>query len=510
MNENESYKHVSKEFLKFAVIGALSTLINYGISVLFIRSFHVNELLSTSLGYILGFLFGFIFNRNWAFYSIGNYKKEILKYVFLYTFSLLVNILLVYISKKYIAIPFEICYLFVIGVTTILNFTGSKLFVFKEGNQNSIEINKLVKMSKKFGQDPDYVQGGGGNTSVKSDDIMYIKASGTALKNMSMQKGFTGVLFKNLLNILKENLKDKNFSEKNALLKERQNANIVFNKEFRPSIETLMHCYLKKYVMHLHPTFLNLFLCQKNYRESIKKFLKDHSIECSFTFTDFYHPGFMLAEYVKKDLDLYFESHQKIPDVIFLKNHGVIINCDEYEHCVNLTQTICEAAKQYFQNKLKNNAFDNAETTTDLSEELINNLKETFPQDLYIKKMDSNIFAHLIQENKMEEYLDEGILFPDYIVYCKTKILKTDLENFITDIQEYKKENASLPSVIYIKDNAIYILSEQKNKLDAIYETFYSHFLIKYLSSTQEISYLSNKDIAEIENMESEKYRRSL
>ena len=44
----------------------------------------------------------------------------------------------------------------------------------------------LIKISRDTGIDPTLVQGGGGNTSVKTDDgkYMYIKASGTALKDM--------------------------------------------------------------------------------------------------------------------------------------------------------------------------------------------------------------------------------------------------------------------------------------------------------------------------------------
>ena len=49
----------------------------------------------------------------------------------------------------------------------------------------------LIKISNTVGKDQTYVQGGGGNTSVKTDDdkYMYIKASGMALKDMNANKG---------------------------------------------------------------------------------------------------------------------------------------------------------------------------------------------------------------------------------------------------------------------------------------------------------------------------------
>jgi len=51
---------------------------------------------------------------------------------------------------------------------------------------------ELIKISRGTGRDPTLVQGGGGNTSVKTADgkYMYIKASGTALKDMNEQQGW--------------------------------------------------------------------------------------------------------------------------------------------------------------------------------------------------------------------------------------------------------------------------------------------------------------------------------
>jgi len=51
---------------------------------------------------------------------------------------------------------------------------------------------QLIKISNTVGKDPALTQGGGGNTSLKTDSgrSMYIKASGTSLKDMNEQKGW--------------------------------------------------------------------------------------------------------------------------------------------------------------------------------------------------------------------------------------------------------------------------------------------------------------------------------
>ena len=48
-------------------------------------------------------------------------------------------------------------------------------------------LKELIRISNKVGSDASLVQGGGGNTSAKTADgkHMYIKASGSALKDMN-------------------------------------------------------------------------------------------------------------------------------------------------------------------------------------------------------------------------------------------------------------------------------------------------------------------------------------
>ena len=52
-------------------------------------------------------------------------------------------------------------------------------------------LQDLIQISNDLGADPKIVQGGGGNTSTKTGDgRMYVKASGTALKDMQEGQGY--------------------------------------------------------------------------------------------------------------------------------------------------------------------------------------------------------------------------------------------------------------------------------------------------------------------------------
>ena len=51
-----------------------------------------------------------------------------------------------------------------------------------------MSIQLLAEMSNKYGKNPEYVLAGGGNTSFKDNDYLYIKGSGTALATIKPEE----------------------------------------------------------------------------------------------------------------------------------------------------------------------------------------------------------------------------------------------------------------------------------------------------------------------------------
>ncbi|MHC4704666.1 MAG: class II aldolase/adducin family protein, partial [Planctomycetota bacterium] len=67
-------------------------------------------------------------------------------------------------------------------------------------------LEDLIRISNVTGKDTTLVQGGGGNTSVKTEDgkYMYIKASGTALKDMTARKGWRRMRLDAVLTVIED------------------------------------------------------------------------------------------------------------------------------------------------------------------------------------------------------------------------------------------------------------------------------------------------------------------
>src|SRR6056297_761506 len=95
-------------------------------------------------------------------------------------------------------------------------------------------LNDLVKISQKYGKDPDYVIAGGGNTSYKNNDYLWIKASGTSLATIT-EDGFAK-MDRSCLNKIAEKKYSTDPLKRETEIKEELHNCIVGDKSKRPSV----------------------------------------------------------------------------------------------------------------------------------------------------------------------------------------------------------------------------------------------------------------------------------
>ena len=121
-----------RQIIRFAVVGLLSSAINYGIFYLLFTHFNVNYSASTAIGFMTGVLAGFLFNKAWTFSESDESKKFILPYFLVYLFSLGASLLFMKLAVEVFHIDARIANFLSIGFTTVLNFLGIKILVFKK------------------------------------------------------------------------------------------------------------------------------------------------------------------------------------------------------------------------------------------------------------------------------------------------------------------------------------------------------------------------------------------
>ena len=203
------------------------------------------------------------------------------------------------------------------------------------------DARELVAISREVGADPSLVQEGGGNTSVKSGDgrTMYVKASGVALARMSANKGYCRVRLCDVLALLSDTrLAKLPAAEREPVVLERLLASATDGARGRPSVETSLHAFLGRVVIHCHPALTNGLCCARDCGELAASWFADRpSPPLVAPYVD---PGLPLARATLRAVRRYTSERGAQPRVIFLKNHGVFVSAQTGAQALRLTRSV--------------------------------------------------------------------------------------------------------------------------------------------------------------------------
>lgn len=207
-------------------------------------------------------------------------------------------------------------------------------------------LKELVRMSVSSGSRVDYVQAGGGNTSCKfPDGTMAIKASGYLLKDMTEQVGFVVVDAVKMRRYHEEEHPDTPDCNKESMqLAIDSIHSINGEKAARPSVEVGFHSVLQKFVLHLHPVYVNVLMCAQDGLQKALDLMADTGLACiGIPYT---MPGYGLTKLIMAACQAYEESHGVKPQVIFLENHGVVTTADTADETMALMDRVNETLKR--------------------------------------------------------------------------------------------------------------------------------------------------------------------
>jgi rhamnose utilization protein RhaD (predicted bifunctional aldolase and dehydrogenase)/NAD(P)-dependent dehydrogenase (short-subunit alcohol dehydrogenase family) len=186
-------------------------------------------------------------------------------------------------------------------------------------------LDVIVKLSRFFGSDPSIVLAGGGNTSCKVDDFLYVKGSGTALATMT-RDGFVKMDRKKLDDLANATL-DEDPETREAQYKELVIAACCeLEKGQRPSVEALLHHLVPgRYVVHSHATIANTLTCHTGGRALAEEIFGDDIV-----WVPYVDPGFTLARTLKQALEEYrSRTGREAAKAILMANHGLIVAGDD-------------------------------------------------------------------------------------------------------------------------------------------------------------------------------------
>jgi rhamnose utilization protein RhaD (predicted bifunctional aldolase and dehydrogenase) len=355
-------------------------------------------------------------------------------------------------------------------------------------------LSELVRISNYYGQNKDYVLAGGGNTSYKDENFLYIKGSGTTLATIT-EDGFVKINRKKLAKVWEKEYPEDTKRREGEVLADLMEARE--DKSKRPSVETSLHdLFSQAYVVHTHPALINGLTCSACGEKAAREIFGDDMIWIAPTM-----PGYVLASEVKTKIEEYQKTGKRA-NLVFLANHGVFIAGDTVQEIIDMTEGVYDAVKS----RIKR--------FPDMSPAILN------PQPDKIKNaLDAN-FITFVCNNEILNYIQNENEFkkvysaftPDHMVYYNHKAMFVEKIDDAEDAAKgFSEKYGFLPKITAVRGNGVYACGESEKAAQTAAELFCDTVKIAvYAESFGGGVFMPDWLIDFIANWEVESYRKSV
>ncbi|MBR4167030.1 MAG: SDR family NAD(P)-dependent oxidoreductase [Bacteroidales bacterium] len=370
------------------------------------------------------------------------------------------------------------------------------------------DIEKLVEVSRKYGSDDRFVIAGGGNTSFKTAEKLWVKASGHALATIG-EDGFA-VLDRALLNPMGEKVYSSDTSIREEQVKNDLAAACI-SKDRRPSVETSLHnCLEAAFVVHLHPTLVNGLMCSSDAASLCAHFFPE---ALYIPYTD---PGYTLFKKVYDKIQSYRKQYGADPKVIFLQNHGIFVGADTTEEI----DAIYDGIMSKLETMVKTLPEGDVPVCDCVSETVpaIRTILSRGGRGLKTLKVTNNALVSSFIGGKDDVAAVMKPFTPDGIVYCKSEYIfmdPKDPEDLVKQaerkIEAYVSRRGHTPKVLLIKGIGLVAVGSNAREAQTVTEVFLDSMKVAwYAASFGGQHPMTARQIAFIDNWEVENYRRKV
>ncbi len=188
-----------------------------------------------------------------------------------------------------------------------------------------VELADLRALSARIGSDPLLIQGAGGNTSLKADGILWIKASGTWLAHALERDIMVPVEIAPLLDAVSS-------VDPAAERAEQFAVRGLGASSLRPSIETTVHALMpQRVVVHVHCVNTIALAVRTDCETELATRLDG----LNWALVRYARPGLPLALAIA-------EHSSKRPDVLVLANHGLVVAAETVDAAESLLNDVTQ------------------------------------------------------------------------------------------------------------------------------------------------------------------------
>lgn len=345
-------------------------------------------------------------------------------------------------------------------------------------------LHDFSRVSQAAGTRADYVQGGGGNTSVKlPGGLMAIKASGFCLRDIRPDSAYA-VLDSDDLRSFYLTTDPASLADVEKECSARAKADVRHIDglaELRPSVEAGFHSILKTFVVHTHSVYANLAACSTACRQIAAQAFAGAGY--SWGWVPYTDPGANLTFAIRDELRRVEAETGRVPAVILMQNHGIIVHDDDPDTVLSIHTDANERLARMF------------------------GLSGTAFPPVHVRQLPGGFYTadtpYLTEQLKSGRYTQELLmtqpLYPDQMV-------------FLTDTFYLDAQTICAGQAVASSQTGEMLMQMDGKKAQTLAETLCAvFFVMEHIQKAgYTVSTMGEAAKSFIANWESEKYRKSL
>jgi rhamnose utilization protein RhaD (predicted bifunctional aldolase and dehydrogenase)/NAD(P)-dependent dehydrogenase (short-subunit alcohol dehydrogenase family) len=385
-------------------------------------------------------------------------------------------------------------------------------------------LDALVKLSRFYGSDPEFVLAGGGNTSVKVGQRLLVKGSGHALATIPPE-GFVEMDRGKLEALLNSTLSEERMQREAEFKAATLAARICPEKNQRPSVEALLHHLMPgQFVVHTHSTLVNMLTCCVKGPELADQYSAD------VVWIPEVDPGYILSRTLRSALEDYRKATgRECPRAVLMQNHGLVVSGDTPEEVRDRTDWLVKTLRDRFAALGGAPAFGavakgDAAAARNLIQIIGPALRGLLAVGDSLKVVtfsDDPEVMELVGGAEGKTVATTGPLTPDQIVYCKSFPLWIEapadataaalVEQLRSAVQEHARKTGAPPNVVLVKGLGMFAAGDDYAGADIVRLVYTD--VIKVMAGARRLGGVRYMDPGLrkfIEEWEVESYRKTI
>ncbi len=368
-------------------------------------------------------------------------------------------------------------------------------------------LNDIIELSNQYGSNPDLVLAGGGNTSLKDSDALYVKASGFRLADITAE-GFVALDRARLTAITQKRYPADEKAAEAEVLADMMAARLP-GSSGRPSVEALLHAlFPQRLVVHLHPAMVNGLTCGAEGEAAAKRLFGSDCV-----WLDEIKPGYTLAMAAKRAMDAYQAQNGRAAVMLVMQNHGIFFAAETKPEIAALIEKTLDRVRAAV-----SETPDTADLPADAAEvaQLAPAVRSLVAGEGY-----ACFFANaaLLEQSAAWKTVEPCSLTPDHIVYLGHAFCCVDRSDDAEEqyrliagaVEAFEAANAYRPKIVAVRGFGAFACAatwKDAQTVKALFNDFLK--IYAYARSFGGARLMSDALTAFIRNWEVESYRKSV